>query len=331
MSSDARVVHSGLKASVSAEVLRVAGSVRRTTTIDSTRPDGPDGDVIVVARGRDLHTTASGPVPVSADGFDAVISAERSLLELTHPNGGLAVLVGHLVASGFRARALDLLPDDARRTTLLNLLLDDLPGASLVAGYATQRDPRSLGRPMTIPVEYLSSLTDLCAGWASGATIVNFIAREGSAPVAAAAPVPAEGTDPHAWHDRPALPPGGMRRARRTDVVADDPAHRSVGFDVHFRDSYMDGTEEGAVHEYSLRGRIDLATNTITTLDADAHVLPWQECPTALGSVGRVVGTSVDDLRARVRNTFVGTETCTHLNDALRSLADLPALASLLR
>ena len=57
-------------------------------------------------------------------------------------------------------------------------------------------------------------------------------------------------------------------------------------------------------------------------------MLPWVECPQALGSASRLVGATVDELRAVVRADFVGTSTCTHLNDTLRGLADLPALAA---
>ena len=66
-------------------------------------------------------------------------------------------------------------------------------------------------------------------------------------------------------------------------------------------------------------------------VDAGAHALPWTECPQALGSAARLVGAPASDLRAVVRRDFVGTSTCTHLNDTLRSLADLPALATALR
>jgi hypothetical protein len=35
-------------------------------------------------------------------------------------------------------------------------------------------------------------------------------------------------------------------------------------------------------------------------------------------------------LRSRIRETFTGVSTCTHLNDTLRALAALPALAALI-
>jgi hypothetical protein len=47
-----------------------------------------------------------------------------------------------------------------------------------------------------------------------------------------------------------------------------------------------------------------------------------------VASARRIVGTTADDLRSRVRTDLTGTSTCTHLNDMLRSLADLPVLAA---
>jgi hypothetical protein len=321
---DVAVTRAGPKAPIDALPRRVAGSVRRTSTIDSVRPDGPDGDVQVVARGRDLLTTRDDDRVLAADGFESVIAADRTLRRIDHPDPRVSGLVGVPVAGGFRGRAVALLPDEAEHLTLLNLLLDDLPGAILVSGYAMQRHPSWTQR--RIPVEHLSAATDLCAGWAVEATIITAVDETGIVPTPTAAPVPLEGhEDPVAWHARPTPAPGSMRRARRLDLVREDGLDR---FDVHFRDSYVDRDGVvGAVHEYTLHGRFDPGAGTIVDVAAAAHVLPWTECPAALGSASRVVGASTDDLRAYVRNDFVGTSTCTHLNDTLRSLADLPTLA----
>ena len=35
---------------------------------------------------------------------------------------------------------------------------------------------------------------------------------------------------------------------------------------------------------------------------------------------------TLSDMRGRIRGEFVGTTTCTHLNDTLRAIADLDAL-----
>jgi hypothetical protein len=59
-------------------------------------------------------------------------------------------------------------------------------------------------------------------------------------------------------------------------------------------------------------------------------VLPWGECPQAVGSSERLVGWKVDDLRPEARTELVGPSTCTHLNDVLRGLEDVHWLADLL-
>lgn len=317
----------GPKRPVTVTPPRVPGSVRRTATIDSARPEGWAGTVHVTARARDLLTPRSGSAgTLAADGFTAKLSPDRVLREIVHTDPRTRALVGAAVAGGFRARAVEIFPDEAERGTLLHLLLDDLPGASLVAGYALQRDPAWPVRPVAF--EHLGAMHDLCAGWAVDATILEVVRRERTIPVPTTAPVRASAeVDPDAWHARGELAPGSMRRARRIDVVADEPGGDTVAFDAHFRDSHRDREGEGAVHEYTVRGRFAPASRTIVALDADAPVLPWTECPRALTSVPRLVGASTDDLRARVRSELTGTSTCTHLNDVLRSLADLPVLA----
>ena len=44
-------------------------------------------------------------------------------------------------------------------------------------------------------------------------------------------------------------------------------------------------------------------------------------------SAARIAGMELSSLRPRIRKEFVGRSTCTHLNDSLRSLADITALA----
>ena len=93
----------------------------------------------------------------------------------------------------------------------------------------------------------------------------------------------------------------------------------------------MEGHDaESVLHEYLVHGTVDPDGLTVTSIEAEALVLPWQECPRALASAERIVGWPVAELRARVRAELVGTSTCTHLNDTLRALADLSVLADLL-
>ena len=62
-------------------------------------------------------------------------------------------------------------------------------------------------------------------------------------------------------------------------------------------------------------------------LAATPRVLPWAECPRAAASAGRPRGQSLLDVREDVRAGFIGRTTRTHLNDQLRSLADVVELA----
>jgi len=59
-------------------------------------------------------------------------------------------------------------------------------------------------------------------------------------------------------------------------------------------------------------------------------ILPFRECPGASMKAARMVGQNVADFRQAVLDTLVGTLGCTHLNDVLRALADVPTLARLL-
>ena len=83
------------------------------------------------------------------------------------------------------------------------------------------------------------------------------------------------------------------------------------------------------MHEYTVEGSIDATTRTVATVEATVRVLPWQECPGAIGSATRIQGMTLSQIRDRVRAEFVGISTCTHLNDTLRAVADLDALLNL--
>jgi hypothetical protein len=85
---------------------------------------------------------------------------------------------------------------------------------------------------------------------------------------------------------------------------------------------------ETIVHEYSFTGTVDPETLQVLDARAPPRVLPYVECADAASSGGLLAGMSVADLRRRVRQEFTGVSTCTHLNDLLRSLADVGALAT---
>lgn len=119
-----------------------------------------------------------------------------------------------------------------------------------------------------------------------------------------------------------------MRRLRRLDVWLDG----DVIADAMFRDTHADAHgREQVIHEYRLRARADPVSLRILDVAAEPRVLPYPECPTVAQSAERLVGESLTGLRRRVAVEFSGVSTCTHLNDMLRSLGDIPYLLELLR
>jgi hypothetical protein len=305
---------------------RAPGSLRRTSTVDMLRPDGMLGDVVLVGRARDLATSEGGEATVLGEaGVLARVDfvAGRKLLALaTSPaEPEAALLVGAKASGGFRGELERALPQHRAARTLLYLLLDELPVAALVSGYA-------LGAGgVRMPARTLSFPADLCAGWRTGGTMLRGIEESGFIPTATGPPAPplAREDDPLAWHAFGPLPPHAMRRHRRLDLAREG----ALVADVFFRDSHAaeDGSET-VVHEYTARVEIDPDSLRIARVDVRARVLPWVECESAEASAARLVGRPVASLRPTVRSEFTGPSTCTHLNDTLRSLEDVASLAA---
>jgi Protein of unknown function (DUF2889) len=279
---------------------------------------------------RDVQTDSKGRGIVGGEATIRASMGEGRILEdlIVAPNPiDASALLGHPVASGFRARVDEAVPEHRAAQTPLYLLLDEMPVTALISGYADLyvSDP-------SMPVDEERSLqqslkADICAGWASDATMMQEIARVGRIPTPIGPPSPEleRDDDPLAWHAIGSLGPGTMRRRRRIDVIDGD----QLRVDAMFRDTHVDPAGvETVLHEYSLEAMVDKADLVVRSCVATPMVLPWIECPSAAASAGRLVGRGIDELRSFVRQDLVGTTTCTHLNDLLRSLADVAPLAS---
>jgi hypothetical protein len=306
--------------------------VRRTTTIDLLRPNGLDGEVVVDGRGRDLvmghdshpRTAVSASLDARIDYMSACALRE---IRTDPADDGVLQLLGAAVASGFRAKVAGAVPQAAADRSLVHLLLDDMPGAVLVSGYA--RHPAGSNDMSTDPAlrtSFLAGRNNLCAGFSETGTMLTELSRTGvlPMPIGPAAPRLESTEHPLAWHELAALPPDGIRRRRRMDLLEKgDRLHISA----MFRDTHRDSAgQETVIHEYELTAEIDRAELRVLAIEAVPRVLPWVECPHAAGSAGSLVGQTVHDLRTWVRTRLTGTATCTHLNDLLRSLADIDRL-----
>jgi hypothetical protein len=310
-------------------------------------PDGPGTQMRMLGRARDLRTLADGTSIVLAyDTIAAGIGHDRTIQDITvdPDRPGIGQLVGARGGGGLRTAIDEAVPDDRRGHTPLALLLDDIAGASLVGGFAWSRhrdDWYGSARPSApVPVAPVSAgsvpvavaqpvqrrmMLGICAGFRPGSGALNPDGTPigGGHNVARVAPL-TDPDDPVGWHPLAPLDPVGMRRARRMDVWREGDEYR---IDAHFRDSCSDpDLVEVAVHEYLIEATVDAGTGTVTRLVAHPRVLPYAECPAAAPNVEWLVGQSLADLRFRVLEILRGPDCCTHLNDALRALADVASL-----
>jgi Protein of unknown function (DUF2889) len=302
--------------------------------MDAVYPDGPGGVMVLSGRGRDLFTPRRGdPVTVAEASVEVTFQPGQGPTVAsirTDPQVEVGALVGRVASSGFRAAVEQ--ETSAQPGTLVYLLLDEIPAATLVGGYSVMH---AVGRGDLAPVEMgrrrppgpVLQVPDLCAGFQVGGVIMTEFDRSGRIPQAIGpiAPEINDTNDPWAWHPIGPTPIDGVRRWRRVDVEATVSA---ISVEAFFRDSHAapDGAET-VLHEYVARATADAAGRHIVACAATPHVLPWHECPQAAASAARLAGVPFDGLRHHVRSQLVGTSSCTHLNDCLRGLEDVPHLA----
>lgn len=306
---------------------RRPNSVRRTASIDMTREENSLDPVYLRGAGRDLFTDREGSVrELGRAGLSATIDMVPRVVQHIETEPvieGLARLAGAPAMSGFRAAVDKIAPQLRRRRELLYTLLDDVPVATLISGHALSASG-VLGE--MVKSGYLP-VADQCAGFVTGGLLMSsFEAGDPAIVTGPVAPDLDDSADPVGWHDMAPLPLHGMRRGRRLDVGETDDA-ATVSIDAMFRDTYVRGDgQETIIHEYTLNAAIDRRSGLILQSDAVARVLPWQECPGAVASAGRITGMTLSDLHFRVRQELSGTSTCTHLNDLLRFVADAQSL-----
>jgi len=312
--------------------LRRPRSIRRTTSIDSTWPDGPAAPWLMEGRARDIVTPESGghAIVVAEAGYDMLISPRREILSLDAWPGDerIAQLIGVRAGGESRRQIREILGDLAG--TPLYQILDDFAGSSLVARWIWSQwhdDWQAAAAMADVDKSHgrNGNMKDVCTGFAEGSAALDpdgITGRNFTDP-AHVGPLP-NPEDPDSWHPMPEQTGPAMRRARRIDAWRDGDL---VIVDAGFQDSGTSpaGGRRG-VHEYRVHAEIDAATDTLLTLQALPLILPFAECPGASVKAARMVGRNVAEFRSAVLDILPGTLGCTHLNDVLRSLADVPAM-----
>jgi len=291
----------------------------------------------MVGGARDIITPSNGGAPLvcAEDGFDARVTPDRAIasIEARPSRLDLSRLVGVRGGGKLRRALEEFVPAERRNATPLYLILDDLAGTSLVAGWAWSLwDPNWITTKTgnLTPEQWDKLMKDregVCTGFAAGSSsldLTRIAERSGRTPTADLR----HPLDPDGWHAFTIQNEIGMRRARRIDVWLDD----VIVIDAAFQDSGStpDG-ERAALHEYQLAATADPVSLRLLTIEATPRVLPFSECPGAVSNISRLLGAELSGLRQKVVEELPGTLGCTHLNDALRALAEVPALVTYLR
>jgi Protein of unknown function (DUF2889) len=301
-------------------------------------PGGLGTELSLQGRARDLLTPDAGqPEVLDEITVGVVTGRERDIQRIdtkpVHPDAQR--LVGMRAGGNLRVAIAQAMADEAAAGTPLYLLLDDLAGATLISGFIyfrwreefpvfTQRIAAGPGRVMR----------DVCSGFRDGS---GALTPEGAIDHVSENTPPSsplvDAADPLGWHklgDHPAI---AMRRARRIDVWMEDGVLR---FDTMFRDScWSPAGEEEVLHEYEIVGSADPidhaddgADGVLRTVTATPRVLPYPECPGAAPNAAWMQGTPLRSMRTAVLDQLRNANCCTHLNDGLRALAEIPILAA---
>jgi len=315
--------------------LRRPGSIRRTTSIDSSWPSGLGEPWEMVGRARDLLTPEQGDaVVLGTGGFKILTSPIREIMriEISPDHPRVQEMVG-IRAGGASRRALVSVLGDLQGTPTFQLL-DDFAGASLVAGWIwTRWREGQASAPQRAAMQSLAGrngvMDNICTGFTVGGTSLKPDGRPDNSNQSFAEVGPLESPDdPLGWHSMPFQEGPKKRRARRIDLWREGGL---LKVDAGFQDSGSNPEgRRSALHEYRVFAEIEPETGKLAALQALPMILPYRECPGASVKATRMVGANVEDFRDVVLETLPGTMGCTHLNDVLRALADVPALARLL-
>ena len=318
---------------------RPFNSVRRTTSIDVSWPDGVEGQRLFIGAARDLHTPAAGLAPrvLEEAHYEARLTEDKTITAIRSDAAPRLVekLVGSRAGGHLRMLLREVMPDMIAGAHPLYLVLDDLSGSALVSAFAwsqwfpdwAERLRQRLGAEQH--AQLMAQRVNVCWGLQEG----NSGVQPGSPPTDVASADAGDvrnPADPQGWHALADREGPGFRRARRIDVLRDEAAG-VIRIDSAFQDNATQpGGSRIAIHEYNLRAVADANTLEILTMEPEARILPFSECPGAVHNTQRLVGRRLPDIRDEVLAQLRGPQGCTHLNDALRALADVPVLAGYL-
>jgi hypothetical protein len=172
----------------------------------------------------------------------------------------------------------------------------------------------------------MSNRQDVCWGFREGSTALDVSTHNHRDNVADGKEL-RNPLDTAGWHHFPEHEGVSFRRARRIDVWRE-------GGQIRIEASFQDSAPRPnggrvALHEYLVRAVVN-GSGVIESIEPEPRVLPFGECPGAIPNARALAGTPLSEIREAVLGRLRGPQGCTHLNDALRALGDVPELIGFL-
>jgi hypothetical protein len=303
---------------------------RRTESITLWWPAEESDAVTMECRGRDIVSKYSSMKVVDEARVVACLTDDRRVrsIETSPDRTGLAVSLCSANGRNWKSTLASLLPEDRDSGSLLFQLLDDLFSAHLLRNFPRVWWTSDEATTNDYDVQRHMSRAGVCVGFRPDSTALTPEGPLGWVDALRPAPPLERDDDPWGWHRLDDLPADSMRRVRRIDVRRVDGA---VKIDSWFQDSAGSSVHGRMIlHEYSVELTVDPATERVEEVRAFPRVLPYSECSSGADGVHHLVGIPVRSLRSRAERTIPVLESCTHLNDAARALADVPVLMAAL-
>lgn len=314
-------------------------SLRRTASQQSHFPDGLVGHYEMILRARDLFTGA-GADDTTVAGSDWITACNRMDTVVTRFSASrreveLAALTGLRAGGPLRKAVMEAMPEEPENSTLLYRMIDDMAGGAFLSGASWQTwlegGMTAFARSLDMPSVMDFKMEGMCVSYSPGSPALLPDGRQNEEfafrSIGKIAVDP-DG-DPLAWHELRQFDTPNQARIRYMDVWRE-------GGKVHVMFGFQDsaafpGTDlRRLFHEYRGIAVVDPDSFVLESIAMDFGSLPYTTCQAALASPQHLVGRRLGEFRNTVIDVLKGTAGCTHLNDSLRTLQDVPAMVRIL-
>ena len=322
------------RSATAAHPLRL-GAVRRTSSLQSLWRNGTEQFVPIIGRARDIKALPDGQfATLDEDHIEAKLGFDGRLVSITGTRcqQQLRGFAGLRPGGEMRKAMAGVMPGETAGATRLHRLLDDLAGAaymSFTAWLGWDGGMNAYTKRTGMPSPAQRDVTNVCLSYAPDSPSIKAdgrgreeISRKPEA-LAAAGFTGSQAFHAVAEHDGP-----NQWRLRRTDVWCEGDM---LFVDAWFQDScglLWNPDSRRIFHEYGLSAKVDRMSLKLRSVDVTPIVLPYVTCEAAPATAARMLGHHVAELRMLAPAQLRGTAGCTHLNDMLRSLIDVEALAA---